>query len=152
MPVLSEKAEAVCVAYIQHGDGSKAYRDAGYAPNAKPETVAKLVNRFLKRAEVQKRLSELRDAVSVGSNITLQSHLAELGWLMEISAASGKMSAAVQASIARGKVVGLYIDRVAVSGSLDVTEKPDLTKLSEGELTVLQAMLEKAGMAAHTLQ
>ena len=125
MGVLSIKNEAFCVAYIEHGDGSKAYRDAGYAPNAKPETLHKLVNRMLKRPEIQKRLGELRQAVSASSNVTLESHLAELQWLREKAASAGKYSAAVQAEMARGKVVGLYIDRVAVSGSLDVTENPE---------------------------
>ena len=149
---LTKRQEAFCVAYIQSGDASAAYREAGYSPNLSPKTVNEEACRLLKNPKVSARMTELRMQVAEATNITLGTHLADLLWLREMAAKSGKYAAAVQAEMARGKVIGLYVDRIAMSGGLEVTEKVDLSALSVDELRAMHALMEKAGASGHTLQ
>lgn len=149
---LTPKQEAFCVAYFRDGNATAAYREAGYAPGASDKTINEQASRLLRNSKVAARLSELRQGVAQSANVTLASHLADLLWLREQAAKSGKYAAAVQAEMARGKVIGLYIDRVAVSGGIEVTDKADLTQLSTEELRAMHGMLAKAGASGQTLQ
>jgi len=148
---LSAKQEAFCVEYVKSGNASAAYRGAGYSNGASEKSVNESASRLLKSVKIQSRLSELRLAIGEASQVTLQSHLADLLWLREMAAKSGKYAAAVQAEMARGKVAGLYIERITMSGGLDIVEKVDLTALSIDELRVMHMMMEKAGATGQAL-
>lgn len=150
-PNLTPKQEKFCVLYFEGGNATKAYRDAGYAPGASDPTVNKLASEQLKNPKIQSRLTELREGVAGASVCTLQSHLSTLSNIRELAMKAGKYSAAATAEMARGQVVGLYIKRVAVSGGLDLAEKPDLSKLSETDLVALLEMLRKAGLPEQAL-
>lgn len=148
---LTPKQEKFCLGYFESGNASRAYRDAGYSPGASDVTVNKRASEMLKHGGIQGRLAELRQGIVNATTCDLQSHLAVLAVLRELAIKDGKYSAAVQAEMARGKVVGLYIDRVAVSGGLELIEKPDLTKLSEGELVNMLELLRKTGVSEQAL-
>jgi phage terminase small subunit len=149
---LTPKQEAFCVAYVKSGNASEAYREAGYAPGSSEKTVNEQASRLLRNGKVTARLSELRQDAAQATRVTLESHLSDLLWLREMAAKSGKYAAAVQAEMARGKVVGLYIERLALSGGIEVTDKADLSTLSTDDLRAMHEMLARAGGASRSLQ
>lgn len=151
---LTPKQDAFCVAYVKSGNASEAYRGAYDADAMSDSSVQREAFELLRNPKVAPRLAELRAAVAESSNVSLQSHLADLLWLREMASAAGKYSAAVQAEMARGKVVGLYIDRLVMSGGLEVTasKKRDLSGLSDEQLRQMHTLLLQAGQTSQTLQ
>jgi hypothetical protein len=115
-------------------------------------TVRKEASRLMKLPKVAKRLTEMRIATAEHHQVTLQSHLADLLWLREMAARDGKYGAAVAAEMARGKVIGLYVERIAMTAEVEVTEKVDFSTLTTDDLRALHAMLAKAGQTIQTLQ
>lgn len=153
MSDLTLKQEAFCVAYAKTGNASEAYRSAYDAAAMSDSSVQREAFDLLRNPKVAPRMAALRAVVAESSNVSLVSHLADLLWLREMAAASGKYSAAVQAEMARGKVVGLYIDRVAWSGSVEVTSKKrDLSGLTDEQLRQMHTLLLQAGQTSQTLQ
>lgn len=136
------RMEAFSQAYVRSGNATGAHREAGYAPRMQDKTRWEEASRLLKNPKVAARISEIRAEVGAAARVTLEGHVAELLWLREMAALNGKYSAAVQAEMARGKVHGLYIERVV--GTLELTEKPDLSALSPDELEQLEALMAKA--------
>ena len=74
MAELTAKQEAFCLAYLQTGNASEAYRTAfDVSPETKPETIWSEASRTLAIPKVSARVLELRDAareialVSIGS-------------------------------------------------------------------------------------
>ncbi len=149
---LTARQEKFCAAYVKHGNASQAYRESGYSPHASDKSVNELASRLLTNVKIQSRLDELRKEAAGATALDLQTHLATLANLRELATKDGRYSAAVQAEIARGKVVGLYVERIAMSGGLEITEKTDLSLLSADELMVLHALMSKAVAAKQTLQ
>lgn len=60
MPDLTPKQEAFCIAYIETGNASEAYRKAYDAENMKPETVTKRASELLANGDIAGRCAELR--------------------------------------------------------------------------------------------
>lgn len=143
MSLLTEKQEAFCIAYVQSGDASAAYRAAGYSPRMRPKTVNEEACRLLKNPKVTARLAELRAPAAELAQVNLRSHLADLLWLREQAASQRKYSAAVQAEIARGRVAGLYVEKTEVFGELALSSRLDMSSLSAQELEQMEALLLK---------
>lgn len=57
---LTPKQERFCLAYLETGNASEAYRRAYSAENMKPESIAVAASRVLSNAKVALRLAELR--------------------------------------------------------------------------------------------
>ena len=117
---LTPKQEAFCLAYVETGNASEAYRRAYNAENMKPATVN-------------------RKAKMLKSKLTLESHLEKLRELRDAAADFGQFSAAIRAEIARGKAAGLYTEKVNLSGGVEVkpAEVCDLSGVSQEELIEL---------------
>lgn len=152
---LTPKQEAFCVAYIKSGNASEAYRLAYDAANMSESSVNVEASNLIRNPKLAPRLAELRASVAESSNVTLRSHLADLLWLREMAAKDGKYGAAVQAEMARGKVIGLYIERFLgkfVFPGQEDDKKLDLSTLTLDEKRVMLAMLEKTGATGQLLQ
>lgn len=113
---ITPKQEKFCMAYIETGNASEAYRKAGYSKGMSDKTVNEASARLLKNSKVIARLAEIRKPALEAAQITLADHLKDLKRLRDLSESEGKFSAAVSAEIARGKVSGLYIDKVEQTG------------------------------------
>lgn len=148
---LTPRQEAFFLTYARTGNVEASYREAGYAvENMSQRAIAVEASRVLANPKIQRQIAALRQQAAQAAQVTLESHLAELLWLREQSAARGLFSAAIAAEKARGEVTGLYIKRVAVSGGLEITEAVDLSKLSTDELRVMRDMLVKTGSTSTT--
>lgn len=113
---LTIKQENFCLAYIETGNASEAYRRSFNAGNMSDAVVANKASDFLKRDDIRVRLEELRKPVIEAAQITLESHLSDLKELRDKAANDAKWGPAINAEVARGKASGLYVEKVIGAG------------------------------------
>lgn len=118
--MLTGKQEAFCIAYIETGNASEAYRQAYNAGKMKPETINRTAKELVDNPKIAARLQELRAPAVEKAQITLEQHLADLRRLRDLAEASEKYGPAVTAEMARGKAAGLYVDKVEHSGKVSL--------------------------------
>lgn len=113
---LTQKQENFCLAYIETGNASEAYRRAYNTENMKESSINVNASKLLADANIALRIAELREPVVAKAQITLEQHLADLKRLRDLAEASEKFGPAVQAEMARGKASGLYVDKTELTG------------------------------------
>lgn len=113
---LTVKQEAFCIAYIETGNASEAYRIAYDAENCKPESVNRLAKALMDNVKITSRIEEIRKPIRERAEITLESHLERLKHLSNMAETAEQYSAAIKAEESRGKASGLYIDKKEVTG------------------------------------
>lgn len=118
--MLTGKQEAFCIAYIETGNASEAYRQAYNAGKMKPETINRTAKELVDNPKIAARIQELRAPAVEKAQITLEQHLADLRRLRDLAEASEKYGPAVTAEMARGKAAGLYVDKVEHSGKVSL--------------------------------
>lgn len=125
MKQLTQKQENFCLAYIETGNMSEAYRRSYNTENMKPETVNRNAKTLYDSSKIAARIAELRKPAQEKALLTLDEHLARLAELSQRAGDEGKYGPAVQAEIARGKAVGLYVERIQqdVSGTLNIVSE-----------------------------
>lgn len=120
--MLTQKQEAFCVAYIETGNGSEAYRKTYNAKAMAAKTVNEKASRLLAMGKVRARLDELRKPAAESAQITLTSHLLRLEELSVAAEQAGQYSAAISAEVSRGKAAGLYVEKLEHSGEIKTPE------------------------------
>ena len=116
---LTQKQETFCLAYIETGNASEAYRRAYCAAKMKPETIASRASELLAERKVTGRVAELRQAASdkaVVSEARVIEELARIGLFDpgQLFADDGsllpvkKMAPEVRAAIASVEVEELF--------------------------------------------
>ena len=115
---LTQKQEMFCIAYIETGNASEAYRRAYDCANMKPETINRKAKALLDDGKIAARIAELRAPAVKAAQITLEQHLKDLKALRDKADAAEKYGPAIQAEMARGKASGLYVDKI----DLNVTD------------------------------
>jgi phage terminase small subunit len=116
---LTPKQEAFCIAYIECGNASEAYRRSYDAGSMTATSVNRKAKELLDNGKIAARLAELRAPAVERAQVTLESHLTELQRLRDAAYSAEKFGPAIQAEIARGKASGLYVDKVEHSGTLN---------------------------------
>lgn len=122
---LTLKQDNFCLAYIETGDASEAYRRAYDASRMNKESVNRKAHDLMINGKVTARIAELRRPVVEAVQITLAAHLNDLKRLRDDALAAEKYGPAIQAEIARGKASGLYIDRIEAGGPGDFERLED---------------------------
>ncbi|MER9410320.1 terminase small subunit [Mesorhizobium sp. M0589] len=124
---LTQKQEAFAVAYVETGNGSKAYRQSHeVGADTKPETVWSEASRLLANPKVAARIKELQAEarallmVSVGT-LTDELELARAKAMAEPKGAS----AAVSATLGKAKLHGLLVDKAELTGKDGKDLMPD---------------------------
>jgi phage terminase small subunit len=114
MSNLTPKQEAFCLAYIETGNASEAYRRAYNAGKMKPEVIAVKACELLKSGNVSVRVSELQAAAAERSAITVDDLIAELEEARAAAAgAPNPQSAAmVAATMGKAKLLGFLVEKV----------------------------------------
>lgn len=123
---LTIKQEAFCLAYIELGNASAAYRSAYNASRMKPTTINRKAKELLDNGKVAARLEQLRAPVRERAQITLESHLERLNHLSLIAEKAEQYSAAIKAEESRGKVAGLYVEKIEHSGMQTIKVTADM--------------------------
>lgn len=126
MKRLTQKQFAFCAAYVETQSPSEAYKRAYNAAKMKASTIYQRSNDLMNDPAIQAGIAELRRPVAEAAKITLESYLAELYELRQAALERGQISAAVQATVARGKAAGVAIDRAQIEANIkaEVSAKP----------------------------
>lgn len=119
---LTQKQESFCVAYIETGNASEAYRRAYDATQMLPATVNRRAVDLMDDAKIVARLKELRQPAVENAQITLESHLAKLAELRDAALKKGDFGAAIRAEIARGRAAALYVEKVEVEHKMTLAD------------------------------
>lgn len=120
MNELTQKQENFCLAYIETGNASEAYRKAYNAAGSSEKSVWELASKMLDNPKVISRLEALREQAARRALPTLERHLEELATLRDEARAEGRYSAAIAAEIARGKAAGLYVEQSRTEGEIRI--------------------------------
>lgn len=109
MAGLTIKQENFCLAYLETGNASEAYRLAYDAENMKPESVNRLAKAQLDNVKIASRIDELRKPIIKRHNVTVDSLIAELEEARQaaLSAETVQSAAAVGATMGKAKLCGL---------------------------------------------
>ncbi|MGX5660007.1 terminase small subunit [Castellaniella ginsengisoli] len=109
---LTQKQESFCLAYIETGNASEAYRRSYSAGGMKPETVNRKAKALLDDGKIAARLQDLRRPAVEAAQMTLESHLARLAFLSKKAERARQYSAAITAETNRGRAAGFYTEKV----------------------------------------
>jgi phage terminase small subunit len=113
---LTIKQDNFCLAYIETGNASEAYRRAFDTSRMKPESVNRKAKELLDNGKIAARLQELRKPAVEKAQLTLEQHLDDLKRLRDAAEADAKYGPAIQAEVARGKASGFYVEKHMHSG------------------------------------
>jgi phage terminase small subunit len=117
MPALrNPRHEAFCHAYRENGgNGRRAYLAAGYNArlprNSRSVPVDAAASRLLRHVKVNERLQELAAMTTKRHEITVDTLITDLEDDRQLARTEGQASAAVQATMAKARLLGLIIDR-----------------------------------------
>lgn len=116
--MLTQKQEKFCLAYIETGNASEAYRRAYSAGKMKPETVTKRASELLADGGVSGRVAELQKAAAERNAITVDDLLSELEEARQaaLMCETPQSSAAVSATMGKAKMLGFLMDKTELTG------------------------------------
>ena len=108
---LTPKQENFCLAYLETGNASEAYRRAYDADGMTPESVNRKAKEVIDNVKIAARLEELRAPVREKALLTLESHLKRLDDLSRKAEDAEQFAPAITAETNRGKAAGLYTEK-----------------------------------------
>lgn len=116
--MLTPKQEAFCLAYIETGNASEAYRQSYNADKMKPETVNRKAKDLLDNGKIAARIKQLQGEHVERHKLTVDDLLAELEEARKaaLSAETPQSSAAVGATMGKAKLLGLDKQLIEHSG------------------------------------
>ena len=114
---LTVKQEAFCLAYMETGNASEAYRQAYDAENMIPESIHVASCRLLDNANVTLRVEELKEEAKQRNAITVDDLIKELEEARDaaLKANSPQSAAAVAATMGKAKLLGMLTDKLDAS-------------------------------------
>lgn len=136
MRKLTAKQQAFCLAYIETGNASEAYRRAYDTERMKPQTIHCAAWRLLHTEKVAKAIAALQKAHRRRHAITVDALTTELDEARLLAIENSQSAAAVSATMAKAKLHGLLLARP--KGKL-----APLDELSDEELDAYIAELER---------
>ena len=121
---LTPKQENFCLAYLETGNASEAYRRAYDAGGMAAATVNKRASELLDNGEVAGRIEELREPILKRHAITVDDLLAELEEARRLALETEAPAPAVSATMGKAKLLGYdkqLIDVTSNGGSIAPT-------------------------------
>lgn len=140
---LTVKQENFCLAYIEIGNATEAYRRAYDAENMQTETIHVKACELLKNGKVAVRVEELRAAQLERHLVTVDSLCLELEETRSKALESNQLSAAVSSTMGKAKLHGLGLEKRETKDTTVMTpERAD-------EILKQAGMLQEAGDEQH---
>ena len=112
----TDKMELFCLAYVETGNASEAYRRSYNTANMAEKTAQREGYNTLQKPQVQARIEELRNQVMDRHEITVDTLLLELEQARRLSLDTKKAAAAVTATMGKAKLLGLDKQIVELTG------------------------------------
>lgn len=104
---LTPKQENFCLAYLETGNASEAYRRAYDAGGMSAATVNKRASELLDNGEIAGRLEELREPIMQRHAITVDDLLRELEEARQLALETEAPAPAVSATMGKAKLLGM---------------------------------------------
>lgn len=108
---LTPKQDAFCKAYIETGNASEAYRRSYTACNMTENTLNVQASKMLKHPKISLRLKEIAAHHAKRHEITVDHLVTELEEARALAMKIETPSAAVAATMGKGKLLGLIIEK-----------------------------------------
>lgn len=112
----TDKMELFCLAYVETGNASEAYRRSYNTTNMAEKTAQREGYNTLQKPQVQARIEELRNQVMDRHEITVDTLLLELEQARRLALDTKKAAAAVTATMGKAKLLGLDKQIVELTG------------------------------------
>ncbi len=116
---LTPKQENFCLAYLETGNASEAYRRAYDAGGMSDTSINRKAKELVDNGKIAARIEEMRAPIREKAMLTLESHLARLEELSRKAEEAEQFGPAITAETNRGKAAGLYTDKVDVTSNGD---------------------------------
>lgn len=134
MPVLSNPrherfAQAIARGKTQHD----AYSAAGFEPNQKAKDVRSNAGKLARKPQVAERIAELQGKQAQRIGITVDALVAELDDMLKLAKRVKHPAAGVGAILAKGKLLGLIVDRPDAEAAL---RKPSRTPTDQKQMSL----------------
>lgn len=132
---LTVKQEAFCLAYIETGNASEAYRQAYNVAKMKQDAIAVEACRLLDNPNVSLRVAELQQSLVKRHEVTVDSLMLELeeARMAAMGASNPQSAAAVAATMGKAKLAGLLVDKVeAKVNSISEVRDDELAVIATG--------------------
>lgn len=150
MPVLSNArherfAQGIAKGKSQHD----AYIYAGYAKNQQAKDVRSNAGTLARKPEVAARIQELQEKQAQRIGVTVDDLIAELDDMLKLAKRVKHPAAGVGAVLAKGKLLGLIIDKAEVDATV---RKPARTSTDERTMTMDEWQAKFSPPATETIQ
>lgn len=119
---LTPKQEAFCLAYIETGNASEAYRRAYDADGMKPGSINVNASKLLTNAKVALRVAELQSAHAERHKFTVDDMVRQLDEDRKFARELATPAAAISASMGKAKLLGFLTEKVEHSGEVTVNK------------------------------
>jgi phage terminase small subunit len=104
---LTPKQEAFCLAYLETGNASEAYRLSYAASGMSANSIGVEAAKLLDNPKIAHRLSVLQEPIMERHNVTVDSLLLELEEARQLALQTEQTSTAVSATMGKAKLCGL---------------------------------------------
>ncbi|MGY6271019.1 terminase small subunit [Achromobacter denitrificans] len=104
---LTPKQEAFCIAYVETGNASEAYRKAYDAAQMKAASVNRKAKELLDNGKITARVAELQESIRSAHDVSVTSLLQELEDARQVARRKDHPTAMVQATIGKARLAGL---------------------------------------------
>lgn len=135
MTELTLKQEAFCLAYIETGNASEAYRQTYDGKGMKPETINRKAKELLDNGKITATIEELQGQHIARHKITIDSLLNELEEARLLAREKENPNAMTQATMGKAKLLGLD-KQIIDHTSSDESFKPQIS-LSKDEFRAI---------------
>lgn len=122
---MTPKQEAFCMAYIETGNASEAYRRTYNATNMKPEVVNVKASELLSKGKVAVRVAELKAEHAERHEVTVDDIRLMLIEDRQFAKDCETPAAAVSATMGLAKLYGHLRDKVEHSGVMQIIIAPE---------------------------
>lgn len=115
---LTQKQEAFCIAYVETGNASEAYRQSYDAAKMNPNTIGRCAFELMENHKIAARIAELRAPVIKKAQLTVEDLLRELeeARTAAMTCETPQSSAAIAATMGKAKLLGLDKQVVELTG------------------------------------
>ena len=121
---LTPKQEAFCLAYMETGNASEAYRRAYNAENTKPDVIHVKASQLLANGKLAVRMEQLRQDAVKRNEITVDDLIKELEEARNaaLNSPNPQAAAMTSATMGKAKLLGFLVDKVdsKIEGNLTV--------------------------------
>lgn len=115
---LTAKQEAFCIAYLETGNATEAYRRAYDVSKMAPSTINRAAKDVIDNSKIAARLADLRAPIMKKAQITVEDLLRELeeARTVAMTCETPQSSAAIAATMGKAKLLGLDKQVVELTG------------------------------------